>query len=187
MAVLNIQLFVDVVALLSGASTEQAVFFYDDGRLSSEGQGSPALVSAVLPGQFVRWAVNPIDVQTQIWIQQITFDGAPVMGNGQEVETSTGGEGQGHQAQPAETPDEGASAALAPEGIAYPLPQVPVWGRGFEGFVPFTMLPGVRYPYHVELSCGISGGNTIRIDGPALLFPALPLCEQSQADAFGVL
>ena len=73
MSTLNIQVFVDVIALLSGAPLNKAVHMFDDGAIGSEGQGTHMLVSAVLPGQLVRWTVNAVDVQTQVWLKDVTF------------------------------------------------------------------------------------------------------------------
>ncbi|PTE21738.1 hypothetical protein C5F48_10715 [Cereibacter changlensis JA139] len=77
MTPVNIQVFVDVIALLSGASPAQAVHLFDDSSAGSEALGTTGLVSSVLPGQLVRWTVTPLDVQTQVWIRGIAFGAAP--------------------------------------------------------------------------------------------------------------
>lgn len=77
MTPLTIRVFVDVIALLSGASHASTVFFYDDAPVLSPGRGTLALRSAVCPGQFVRWTATALDVQTPVWIRRLSFDGQP--------------------------------------------------------------------------------------------------------------
>ena len=70
---LNIQIFVDVMALLLGNPPEGAVFAFDDSPLDSENNGTPTLQSTIWPGQLVRWTVTPVDVQTLVWISDLSF------------------------------------------------------------------------------------------------------------------
>lgn len=79
MTPLNIRVFVDVIALLSGASVDSTVFFYDDALVPSPGRGTHALRTSVTPGQFVRWTVTALDVQTPVWIRRLDFAGQPEM------------------------------------------------------------------------------------------------------------
>ncbi|MBP2314385.1 hypothetical protein [Azospirillum soli] len=77
MSVLNIQIFVDVIALLVDSPVEAAVFLYDDSPVTSAGRGTPQLRSPVYPGQLVRWSLAPIDVQTPVWLDSLTFGPHP--------------------------------------------------------------------------------------------------------------
>lgn len=73
MSVLNIQIFVDVIALLVDSPVEASVFLYDDSPVTSPGRGTAQLRSPVYPGQLVRWSLAPIDVQTPVWLDSLTF------------------------------------------------------------------------------------------------------------------
>lgn len=75
---LNIQIFVDVVQLLLDEDASRAVFMFDDSAAYGEGQGTSGLRSPIWPGQLVRWSLNPIDVQTPIWIARIEFGDEPI-------------------------------------------------------------------------------------------------------------
>lgn len=77
MSVLNIQIFVDVIALLVDSPVEAAVFLYDDSPVTSAGRGTPQLRSPAYPGQLVRWSLAPIDVQTPVWLDSLTFGPHP--------------------------------------------------------------------------------------------------------------
>lgn len=70
---LNIQIFVDVMALLLDNPTEGAVFAYDDSPVPSQNKGTPMLQTPVWPGQLVRWSLIALDVQTPAWIRRISF------------------------------------------------------------------------------------------------------------------
>lgn len=72
----NIQVFVDVIALLAGLPAKKSVFIYDDSPDGSKGKGTVDISSSIHPGQLVRWTVNAIDVQTQVWIEAISFGDA---------------------------------------------------------------------------------------------------------------
>lgn len=70
---LNIQIFVDVMALLLGNPTKGAVFAYDDSPAPSQNKGTPNLQTPVWPGQLVRWSLIALDVQTSAWIRRLSF------------------------------------------------------------------------------------------------------------------
>lgn len=70
---LNIQIFVDVMALLLGNPAEGAVFAYDDSPVPSQNKGTPNLQTPVWPGQLVRWYLIALDVQTPAWIRRVRF------------------------------------------------------------------------------------------------------------------
>lgn len=161
MTALNIHVFVDVVALLSGAPAARAVHMFDDGRCGSKGLGSAALVSSVLPGQLLRWTVTPIDVQTQVWIRDIAFGPAPEP-TAPVVDSETAEEGA------TEAPGAPVTSDEAPEAGA-PEP-VPVWARRFEGFVPFEIVPNAPHPYRIDLCFAAARGPSVTIRGPALRF-----------------
>ena len=75
--VLNIQIIVDAIALLTHEEPQQTVFLFDDNVHPSKGRGSIQLSSAVYPGQMVRWSVLPMDVQAPVWLKNIRFCGMP--------------------------------------------------------------------------------------------------------------
>jgi hypothetical protein len=70
---LNIQIFVDVIAMMTGSPVEKTVFIYDDSPSGSVGKGTHKAISAVYPGQLIQWNLYPVDVQTPAWIGGITF------------------------------------------------------------------------------------------------------------------
>lgn len=73
MPALNIQILVDVVALLSESGIDKSIFMYDDSPQPSINLGTAKLRSPVYPGQLVRWAIVPIDIQTPCWLVSLTF------------------------------------------------------------------------------------------------------------------
>lgn len=73
----NIQILVDVVALLSESGIEKSIFMYDDSPQPSINLGTAKLRSPVYPGQLVRWAIVPIDIQTPCWLVSLTFGANP--------------------------------------------------------------------------------------------------------------
>jgi hypothetical protein len=175
MSTLNIQVFVDVIALLSGAPLNKAVHMFDDGAMGSEGQGTHMLVSAVLPGQLVRWTVNAVDVQTQVWLKDVTFgpaaertvsELAEVQSNKDEPDTDTG-------QQKSEAPNPWPEASAGP---------VPIWGKRFEGYIPFEILPELPHVYHLKLAFAQGKGPTVTVEGPALRF-ALPQVAEANYSA----
>lgn len=70
---LNIQVFIDVIAVLTGGPVEKSVFIYDDSPSGSSGKGTHKAVSTVYPGQLIQWNLYPLDVQTPVWLGGITF------------------------------------------------------------------------------------------------------------------
>lgn len=175
MQTLNILVFVDVIALLSGAPLNKAVHMFDDSGLGSEGQGTHALVSSVLPGQLVRWTINAIDVQTQVWIKELNF--GPVIEHPASAEVES--------EAIADEPDDGAGqpASEEPELCLPEAPgPVPIWGKRFEGYVPFEILPELPHVYHFKLAFAEGNGPAVTVDGPALRF-VLPQFAQSNDNA----
>lgn len=166
MPTLNIQVFVDVIALLSGAPSNKAVHMFDDGGMGSEGQGTHALISAVLPGQLVRWTVNALDVQTQVWLKDVTF--------GPATESTVSDEAEAQSTTDEPEADAGQQTSEAPnpwqESAAGP---VAIWGKRFEGYIPFEILPELPHVYHFKLAFAEGNGPAVTVDGPALRF-ALP-------------
>ncbi|MCG5480826.1 hypothetical protein [Sinorhizobium alkalisoli] len=75
MSPLNIQVFVDVVALLLGNPADDNAFLFDDSFCGGEDSGTAKLASPVWPRQLVRWSVTPLDVQTPVWLSGLSFDG----------------------------------------------------------------------------------------------------------------
>ncbi|PJR08815.1 hypothetical protein [Sinorhizobium meliloti] len=75
---LNVQVFVDVVALLLGNPADDSVFLFDDNFCGGEDSGTAKLASPVWPRQLVRWSVTPLDVQTPVWLSGISFDGLEI-------------------------------------------------------------------------------------------------------------
>lgn len=181
MTILNVHMFVDAVALLSGAPQSQAVHMFDDSRIGREDQGAPSLVSSVVPGQLVRWTVNPIDVQTQVWIKSIAFGPATTASENEEA---------GDDTSNAVAKEENADAMQSvdePLGVPRAMDAAPVWGQRFEGYVPYEILPGVPHPYRVDLCFASGSGPAITIEGPALCFVHSSATTAGVVDASGFI
>jgi hypothetical protein len=175
MPTLNIQVFVDVIALLSGAPSNKAVHMFDDGGMGSEGQGTHTLVSAVLPGQLVRWTVNAVDVQTQVWLKDVTFGPAVerTVSEVAEVQSTTDESDTDTWQQKSEAPNPWPETAAGP---------VPIWGKRFEGYIPFEILPEMPHVYHLKLAFAQGNGPAVTVEGPALRF-ALPQVAEANYSA----
>jgi hypothetical protein len=173
---LNIQVFVDVIALLSGSSVDKSVFIYDDSPAGSVGKGTPSAVSAVYPGQFIQWSVYAIDVQTIVWVNSISF-GPRVVGSLDPSstlpeatgDTAEAAEGTNNAEQQPSTDDvdSHANVSIAPLEVVQTQP----WLLRWEGYAPACMSPNVDYPYALHLK--FKTGETIVIDGPKLAFPTI--------------
>lgn len=160
---INIQVFVDVIALLSGSPVEKSVFLFDDSTGDSTGKGTAGLSSQIWPGQFIRWTVAPIDVQTQVWIDQIEFGPAVKAG----AATEPDGQEAVREAEPT-GPDDTPSNAAQPDPAS--PSKTPIWGRRFEGFAPMTLIADTPHHYALHLGFGQGVGVRYRIDGPSLVF-----------------
>lgn len=177
---LNIQIFVDVIALLADQPNEATVFAYDDSSLGSQGKGTRHLHSAVWPGQLVRWSLVPIDVQTHIWIDQIVFGlesgpaGTATAPSASETPAAgtpaTGGEEEKSPPQ-----SETRAGATAAECAAVPeaAPVFWPWQKDWQGYVPWCLPPGIAQPYRLHLRCN-ADGRAVVVDGPALVFTLPP-------------
>ncbi|GAB2837595.1 hypothetical protein GCM10022221_41230 [Actinocorallia aurea] len=173
----SIVVLVDAVGALSDRTLDQGnLALVDDSPYGSRNNGSPALVTAVLPGQTVQWTAIHVDVQTPVEIDGITFLGA---GEAAAPVTRTD----------AVRPDPGYAAAPAyasgvllaePEGPASPYtaaPSAPLASNGlenhdlllWEGIVPFTMVPGVPYRYRLAIRLHEGPNSVLHVDTPALL------------------
>jgi hypothetical protein len=171
MATLNIQIFVDVIGLLSGAPITKAVHMFDDGGIGGEGQGTSALMTSVLPGQLVRWTVNALDVQTQVWIKDIGFGPIPEDASPAEVAADAASVAATEELGAETQLDEVPMTAEKPE-LVLPAPPAPhpVWGKRFEGHIPFEILPDLPHLYHLKLAFASGNGQIITVNGPALRF-----------------
>jgi hypothetical protein len=143
MNTLHIKVFVDVIALLSGEPTKRSVHMFDDGGAGSKGQGTNELVSAASPGQFIKWSINALDVQTQVWMKDIKFGSAPTVMNSVDDDS---------KAEHTVTTDE-----------------VPLWGKSFEGFMPFNAHPKSSHSYYLNLAFSEGCKRVFTVDGPKLL------------------
>jgi len=180
---LNIQIFVDVIALLADQPKEPTVFAYDDSCLGSQGKGTRHLHSAVWPGQLVRWSIVPIDVQTHIWIDQIVFGpeiapaGAAAAPSASEplAAGTTATKGGEEKSPPEGEPVASAPVAPAAECAAGPgaAPVFWPWQKDWQGYVPWCLPPGIAQPYRLHLRCN-ADGRAVVVDGPALVFPLPP-------------
>ena len=143
MNTLHIKVFVDVIALLSGEPIKRSVHMFDDSGAGSKGQGTHELVSAASPGQLIKWTINALDVQTQVWIKDIKFGSAPTV---------------------METVDDDSKA----ENVMA-TDEVPLWGKNFEGFMPSNIFPKSSYSYYLNLAFSESCKRVFTVNGPKLL------------------
>lgn len=171
----NIVVMVDAVGALSDRTLHNGnLSLIDDSTAGSTHQGTPNLVTAVVPGQVVHWTPIHVDVQTPVEIQSIEFlSGATVPAEPDQEPPSDW------------TADEAAPAAAA---VAYPVASYPVEvpaapvvdataSNGFEnhdllvweGVVPYDMVPGVPYRYRLSLRLHEGANSVLYVDSPALL------------------
>ena len=164
---LNIQVFVDVLAMMTGSPIEKTVFIYDDSASSSTGKGTYQTVSATYPGQLIQWNLYPVDVQTQVWLGGITF-GPQVL--------------EAEMIAPADSialPDAAESSVCVGQDV---VGSETPWLYTWTGYAPLYMWPNYKYPYTLHLQFGITG-KTVRVNGPKLVFPTFcaiaPIGESS--------
>lgn len=169
---LNINIFVDVIALLVDNPTEECIFLFDDSPTQSNnlGRGTPGLQTLVCPGQLVRWSLMPIDVQTPVWLAGISFGACTSL-------------------QSACQPADKTVTNNRPESPA----SYPPWARYWEGYVPHGPMPGTIYPYRLEFQFGGLTGRTVMINGPALVYrqiqsiaPAAQICAGNHVEQPGI-
>src|SRR5262245_25715657 len=156
---------------MSRGPLDKSVFVYDDSPAGSVGKGTRNAISAVRPGQLIRWKTTPLDLQTSVWIGGITFG---TQGTAESAMPSP---------PPVPAPIEDTSGAEASEGLEalasveaavamQPPPPAP-WLLSWEGYAPVGMFPDVLYPYTIHLKFGNATHKTIAIEGPKLSFPSI--------------
>jgi hypothetical protein len=151
---LNIQVFVDVIALMAGSPVEKSVFIYDDSPSGSIGKGTHTTASAVYPGQLIQWNIYPVDVQTPVWIGGITFGPQVAVAAATSEEVSTA--------------ITSAAVDVSQECTGSKTPWLDTWA----GYAPLCMLPDLAYPYSLHLQFGVTG-KMISVNGPQLAFPTV--------------
>lgn len=150
MSKLNIQIFVDVIAMMTGSPVEKTVFIYDDSPSGSVGKGTHKAISAVYPGQLIQWNLYPVDVQTPVWLGGITFGPQGAEADSTAITGSTDGTQAGQGLVGSETP----------------------WLCTWTGYAPLCMLPNYGHPYTLHLQFGTTG-KMISVPGPQLAFPTM--------------
>jgi hypothetical protein len=169
----SIVVMVDAVGALSERTLLNGnLALVDDSRLGSRLQGTPDLVTAVVPGQVVQWTPIHVDVQTPVEIENIEFLGALPP----SAPAPCGQEAPGYAAEPvyeaavpaAGAPDAPATVADGPGAAGSGGPEnhdLLVW----EGIVPETMTPGVPYRYRLSIKIHDGPNSVLHLDSPALL------------------
>jgi len=149
----NIIILVDVIGALSDQTLLNGnLAMMDNSIYQSTGQGTPNLCTVCRPGQILQWVLHPVDVQTPVGIKSITFGGSgPDLGTDVTEPTDT------------PLPDGGSS----PDGVALPdsvTQSLEVWS----GVVPPYMIPGMEYPYRLELQMYEGPYSVMLIDSCSL-------------------
>ncbi|MEV7006341.1 hypothetical protein [Streptosporangium sp. NPDC051022] len=169
----SIVVMVDAVGALSERTLHNGnLSLIDDSTAGSQHQGTPDLITAVVPGQVVHWTPIHIDVQTPVEIHSIEF---------------LSGVAVPPPADPADVPPADDQAAVPPYPVdpsAVPaFGAVPATGADatdsnghenhdllvWEGVVPYDMTPGVPYRYRLSLKLHDGANSVLHIDSPALL------------------
>lgn len=177
----SIVVMVDAVGALSDRTLHDGnLSLVDDGGIGSRHQGTPDLVTAVLPGQVVHWTPIHIDVQTPVEILNIEFLGAgeaAPSGHAERPAPAQPGYAPvpGYAAEPGH--EAGGPVAMLLDAPAHGTAPVPLDSNGFEnhdllvweGIVPDTMLPGVPYRYRLSIKLHDGPDSVLSIDSPALL------------------
>ncbi|MFC4530887.1 hypothetical protein [Sphaerisporangium dianthi] len=151
----SIVVMVDAVGALSDRTLHNGnLSLVDDGSAGSLHQGTPDLITAVVPGQVVQWTPIHVDVQTPVEIQSIEFlSGAAVAPS----------DDPGVPPYPAEPP--AVPAPDATDSNGHENQDLLVW----EGVVPYSMIPGVPYRYRLALKLHEGPNSVLHIESPALL------------------
>ncbi|GAA3126793.1 hypothetical protein [Streptosporangium carneum] len=156
---ISIVVMVDAVGALSERTLHNGnLSLVDDSAAGSQHQGTPDLVTAVVPGQVVQWTPIHVDVQTPVEIHAIEFlSGAPVPPPADETVPP-------YPVEPSAVPVPWTGAdATASNG--HDNHDLLVW----EGVVPYDMTPGVPYRYRLSLKLHDGPNSVLHIDSPALL------------------
>lgn len=169
----SIVVLVDAVGALSDRTLHNGnLSLVDDSTAGSRHQGTPDLITAVVPGQVVQWTPIHVDVQTPVEIQSIEFlSGAPAPPPGDPSpsapEAGLPGAGSPYDsaAPPYAVGPAAAPAADAMGSNGHENHDLLVW----EGVVPYSMVPGVPYRYRLSLKIHEGPNSVLYIDSPALL------------------
>ncbi|WP_406315488.1 hypothetical protein OHA77_01340 [Streptosporangium sp. NBC_01639] len=160
---ISIVVMVDAVGALSDRTLHNGnVSLVDDSSAGSQHQGTPDLVTAVIPGQVVQWTPIHVDVQTPVEIQAIEFlSGAAVSSPADQAVPP-------YSVDPSTVPAPGAVSGTGVDATGsngYENHDLLVW----EGVVPYDMTPGVPYRYRLSLRLHEGPNSVLHIDSPALL------------------
>ncbi|GHH65513.1 hypothetical protein GCM10017673_09690 [Streptosporangium violaceochromogenes] len=160
---ISIVVMVDAVGALSDRTLHNGnLSLVDDSSAGSKHQGTPDLVTAVVPGQVVQWTPIHVDVQTPVEIQAIEFlSGAPVPLPADQAAPPA-------PVEPSAVPAPGAvpwTGVDATDSNGHENLDLLVW----EGVVPYDMTPGVPYRYRLSLKLHEGPNSVLHIDSPALL------------------
>ncbi|MER7210496.1 hypothetical protein [Streptosporangium sp. NPDC000239] len=156
----NIVVMVDAVGALSDRTLHNGnLSLVDDSTAGSQHQGTPDLVTAVVPGQVVHWTPIHVDVQTPVEIQSIEFLSGAVAPLPDETT------GQAAQPYPVESAVVPALGVDATASNGHDNHDLLVW----EGVVPYDMVPGVPYRYRLSLKLHEGPNSVLYVDSPALL------------------
>ncbi|GGK80459.1 hypothetical protein Sme01_45200 [Sphaerisporangium melleum] len=159
----SIVVLVDAVGALSDRTLHNGnLSLVDDSPAGSRHQGTPDLITAVVPGQVVQWTPIHVDVQTPVEIEAIEFlSGVAVPPSDAQVFPPPGDPAV--PPYPVESPAVAAPDATGSDG--YDNHDLLVW----EGVVPDYMVPGVPYRYRLSLKLHDGPNSVLHIDSPALL------------------
>ncbi|MFI2608757.1 hypothetical protein [Kitasatospora sp. NPDC018619] len=163
----NIAVVVDVIGALSDRTLLNGnLCLIDDGSFDSKNQGTPDLVTVVVPGQVVQWTALAVDLQTPVEIRSISF-----------VPADGGAAAAAHGADPAGAaePAVGGAEAGAADGAQGAPPAGHQLSSGqldlnaWTGVVPPYLVPGVPYRYRLELQMYEGEHSVLHVDSPALM------------------
>ncbi|WP_326639715.1 hypothetical protein OG884_34030 [Streptosporangium sp. NBC_01755] len=168
---ISIVVMVDAVGALSDRTLHNGnLSLIDDSEAGSKHQGTPDLVTVVVPGQVVHWTPIHVDVQTPVEIQAIEFlAGATVPPPAdQTVPYPADQTVPPYPVEPSTVPAPDAvpgTGADAMDSNGHENHDLLVW----EGVVPYDMTPGVPYRYRLTLKLHEGPNSVLHIDSPALL------------------
>ncbi|MEV4379670.1 hypothetical protein [Streptosporangium sp. NPDC049644] len=160
---ISIVVMVDAVGALSDRTLHNGnLSLVDDSSAGSRHQGTPELITAVVPGQVVQWTPIHVDVQTPVEIKAIEFlSGATASPPADQAAPP-------HPVEPSTVPAPAAvsgTGADATDSNGHENYDLLVW----EGVVPYDMTPGVPYRYRISLKIHEGPNSVLHIDSPALL------------------
>lgn len=140
---INIVIAVDVIKALSDKKLDNSIYLMDDSVWGSYGKGTPDLVTRCVPGQTIKWACYPVDLQTPLAISRVEF-----------------------------IPAAGTYVPGYPAPAGTGLPGVNPDYFEWSGVVPYYLVPNQKYYYRLQLQMGEGKNSIMHVNTAAIMVKA---------------